>query len=135
MRKYEVVERWKAPLAIRRLCRARGVSPSGSWAWRRRAPSRRAVANAQLQRQIVSIHRASRATYGAPRIHAELAAQGMRGSRKRVARLMRVAGVAGGHRRRFHTTRRTAAHPSAPDLLQRSFVAAAPKQVWVAEMT
>jgi putative transposase len=135
MRKYEFVERWKAAFAIRRLCRALGVSPSGYWAWRRRAPSRRAVANAQLRQQIVSIHRASRATYGAPRIHAELGAQGVRCSRKRVARLMRVAGVAGCHRRRFHTTRRDSMRPSAPDLVQRAFSAAAPNQVWVADMT
>jgi putative transposase len=135
MRKYEFVEHWKASFAIRRLCRVLGVSPSGYWAWRRRTPSRRAAANAQLQRQIVAIHRVSRATYGAPRIHAELAAQGVRCSRKRVARLMRVAGVAGCHRRRFHTTRRDPARPSAPDLVQRAFVAAAPNQVWVADMT
>jgi putative transposase len=133
--KYEFVERWKAAFAIRRLCRALGVSPSGYWAWRRRAPSQRAVANAQLQRQIVSIHSASRTTYGAPRIHAELRAQGVRCSRKRVARLMRVAGVRGCHRRRFHTTRRDPARPSAPDLVERAFVAAAPDQVWVADMT
>jgi transposase InsO family protein len=106
MKRYEFVEQWKATFPIRRLCQALGVSPSGYWAWRRRAPSRRAVATAQLQRQIVSIYRVSRATYGAPRIHAELAAQGVRCSRKRVARLMRVAGIAGCHRRRFRTTRR-----------------------------
>jgi putative transposase len=133
--KYEFVERWKAAFAIRRLCRALGVSPSGYWAWRRRAPSRRAVANAQLRQQIVTIHRASRATYGAPRIHAELRAQGVHCSRKRVARLMRVAGVAGCHRRRFVTTRRNPQRPSAPDLVRRAFVAAAPNQVWVADMT
>ena len=83
----------------------------------------------------MTIHTASRATYGAPRIHAELRAQGERCSRKRVARLMRLAGVAGCHRRRFRTTRRDPARPSAPDLLQRAFVAAAPNQVWVADMT
>jgi putative transposase len=83
----------------------------------------------------VRIHAASRATYGAPRIHAELQAQGLRCGRKRVARLMRVAGVAGCHRRRFRTTRRDPAQPSAPDLLQRTFVANAPNQVWVADLT
>jgi putative transposase len=88
-----------------------------------------------LQERIVTIHTASRATYGAPRIHAELRAQGERCSRKRVARLMRLAGVAGCHRRRFRTTRRDPARPRAPDLLQRAFVAAAPNQVWVADLT
>ena len=135
MRKYEFVEQLKATFPIRRLCRALGVSPSGYWAWRRRAPSRRAAANAQLRQQIVTIHSASRATYGAPRIHAELQAQGVRCSRKRVARLMRLDGVAGCHRRRFHTTRRDPARPSAPDLVKRAFVAAAPDHLWVADIT
>jgi putative transposase len=135
MRKYEFVEQLKAAFPIRRLCRVLGVSPSGYWAWRRRAPSRRAAANVQLRQQIVTIHRASRATYGAPRIHAELQAQGVRCSRKPVARLMRLDGVAGCHRRRFHTTRRDPARPSAPDLVKRAFVAAAPDHLWVADIT
>jgi putative transposase len=70
-----------------------------------------------------------------PRIHAELRLQGERCSRKRVARLMRLAGVAGCHRRRFRTTRRDPARPSSPDLVQRTFAASAPNQVWVADLT
>jgi putative transposase len=135
MRKFECVERLKAHYPVHRLCRALGVSPSGYWAWRRRTPSRRALANAALQQRIVAIHSASRATYGAPRIHAELGAQGMRCSRKRVARLMRLAGVAGCHRRRFVTTQRDPKRPSAPDLVQRTFAASLPNQVWVADLT
>jgi putative transposase len=95
----------------------------------------RATTNATLHQRIVAIHTASRATYGAPRIHAELCANGLRCSRKRMARLMRLAEVASCHRRRFVTTRRDPQRPSAPDLLQRAFVAAAPNQVWVADIT
>jgi putative transposase len=135
MRKFEFVERLKAAYPVTRLCRALGVSPSGYWAWRRRTPSGRTLSNTVLQQRIVAIHAASRATYGAPRIHAELQAQGQRCSRKRVARLLRLAGVAGCHRRRFVTTRRDPKRPSAPDLLQRAFVASAPNQVWVADIT
>jgi putative transposase len=135
VRKFEFVERLKAAFPVTRLCHVLGVSPSGYWAWRRRVPSRRALANAALQQRIVAIHAASRATYGAPRIHAELRLQGERCSRKRVARLMHLAGVAGCHRRRFRTTRRDPARPGAPDLLQRAFVATAPHQVWVADLT
>jgi putative transposase len=135
MRKFAFVERLKAAYPVTRLCRALGVSPSGSFAWRRRTPSGRTLSNTVLQQRIVAIHAASRATYGAPRIHAELQAQGQRCSRKRVARLMRLAGVAGCHRRRFVTTRRDPKRPSAPDLLQRAFVASAPNQVWVADIT
>jgi putative transposase len=135
MRKFEFVEQLRASYPVTRLCRMLGVSPSGYWAWRRRGPSTRTLANTALQQRIVVIHAASRATYGAPRIHAELHAQGERCSRKRVARLMRLAGVAGCHRRRFRTTRRDPARPSAPDLVQRAFVAAAPNHVWVADIT
>jgi putative transposase len=98
-------------------------------------PSRRAGANAHLQEQLVTIHTTSRAAYGAPRIHAELRSQGIRCGRKRVARLMRLAGVAGCHRRRVVTTRRDAARPSAPDLVKRVFVAARPDALWVADLT
>jgi putative transposase len=68
-------------------------------------------------------------------MHAELRTPGVRCSRKRVARLMRLGGVAGGHRRRFVTTRRDPARPSAPDLLQRAFAASTPNQVWGADLT
>ena len=135
MRKYEFVERLKAAYPVTRLCRALGVSPSGYWAWRRRVPQGARSPTLHLQQRIVAIHAASRATYGAPRIHAELRPQGVRCSRKRVARLMRLAGVSGCHRRRFQTTRRDPARPSAPDLVQRAFSASAPNQVWVADLT
>jgi putative transposase len=90
-----------------------------------------------LSRQIVQIHQTSRGTYGAPRIQAELAACGTRCGRKRVARLMRLVGIAGCHRRRLHirTTRRDPAARPAPDLVQRAFVAAAPNTLWVSDIT
>jgi putative transposase len=135
VKKYEFVEQLKALHPTTRLCRVLGVSPSGYWAWKKRVSSARATANAQLQERIVAVHTASRATYGAPRIHAELRAQGVCCSRKRVARLMRLSGVAGCHRRRFVTTRRDPARQSAPDLVGRAFAAAAPNQVWAADIT
>jgi putative transposase len=137
MKGYEFVEQEKAHYPVRRMCRVLGVSPSGYWAWRRREPSARAHADAQLSAQIVQIHQSSRGTYGAPRIHAELATQGTRCGRKRVARLMRLVGIAGCHRRRtrIRTTRRDPAAPAAPDLVQRAFVAAAPNELWVSDIT
>jgi putative transposase len=137
VRGYEFVEQEKAVYPVRALCRVLGVSPSGYWAWRRREPSARRRADAQLTSHIVQIHQASRGIYGAPRIHAELAAQGTHCGRKRVARLMRLVGIAGCHRRRtrIRTTRRDpAAHP-APDLVQRAFVAATPNELWVSDIT
>ena len=136
MRKYRVRRAAEGHLSGHAACAVCSVSPRAATGRGGGArPHARADANAALQQRIVAIHAASRATYGAPRIHAELRAQGERCSRKRVARLMRLAGVAGCHRRRFRTTRRDPARPSAPDLVQRAFVATAPNQVWVADLT
>jgi len=130
------VEREKASHPIRALCRALGVSPSGYYAWRSRGPSTRAHADERLAAQVAAIHRASRGTYGAPRIQAELAAAGTPCGRKRVARLMRRAGLVGCHRRRaFKTTQRDPSAPAAPDLVQRAFAPAAPDRLWVADIT
>lgn len=119
------------------LCRVLGVSTSGFYAWRKRGPSTRARQDAELTRRIVRIHQASRGTYGAPRVHAELTlGQGIRCSKKRVARLMRQAGLQGVHRRRLRgCTRRDAARAPYPDLVQRVFAASAPNQLWVADLT
>jgi len=133
---YEFVEREKAHHAVRALCRVLGVSPSGYYAWRTREPSARVRADECLAAQVVTIHRASRGTYGAPRIHAELAAAGTGCGRKRVARLMRRAGLVGCHRRRaFKTTRRNPAAEPAPNLVARAFTASAPDRLWVADLT
>jgi putative transposase len=130
------VEREKAHHSIVMLCRVLRVSCSGYYAWRKREPSARAQADAVLTEQIRTIHQRSRQTYGAPRIHAELAAAEMRCGRKRVARLMRAAGIVGCHRRRqvVTTVREPRAAP-APDLLQRQFVAEAPNVRWTADIT
>jgi putative transposase len=118
------------------MCRVLEVSTSGYYAWRKRPASKRAQADAVLLRQIRTAHEVSRGTYGAPRIHAELAAAEIRVGRKRVARLMGVAGVVGVSRRRWitTTTRSNAARP-APDLVQRVFRADGPNRLWVADAT
>ncbi len=86
--------------------------------------------------RIREIHAASDKTYGAPRIHAELAAEGTPVGRNRVARLMREAGLAGVSRRKrpCTTQRREDARP-APDLVDRKFTAEAPDRLWVADIT
>jgi putative transposase len=122
--------------SVRAMCRALDVSPSGFYAARNRPPSTRAVADAQLSSQIRVIHDESRGTYGVPRVHAELAAGGVRIGRKRVARLMRLDSLEGVSRRRktFTTVRDGDARP-APDLVERDFTATAPDQLWVADIT
>ena len=133
---YQFIAVEKAHHRITRLCRLLGVSRSGYYAWCRRQPSRRTQADQALTAHIRTIHERSRATYGAPRIHAELRAQGVRCGRNRVARLMRQAGLMGCHRRRRRSlTRRATADVVAPDLVQRRFRADAPNRLWVADLT
>lgn len=133
---FEFVEREKATYAVTRLCRVLEVSTSGYYAWRRRQVSRRVQEDRRLSRQIITIHQTSHGTYGAPRIHAELAASGVPCGRKRVARLMRAAGIVGCHRRRrVVTTQRETRRAPAPDRVRRRFVATAPNQLWTADIT
>jgi putative transposase len=88
------------------------------------------------QQRIRTIHHESRQTYGAPRIHAELKEEGTAISRKRVARLMREAGLQGvSRRKRIVTTRRDRSARPAPDLVDRKFVADRPNALWVADIT
>ena len=133
---FRFVEREKADLPVTTMCRMLGVSPSGYWAWQGRPPSARSLADAELTGRIRQAHQLSRGTYGSPRVHAELAATGQPCGRKRVARLMRAAGIAGVHRRRYHaTTVRDAAAVPAPDLVKRDFHPAGPDRLWVADIT
>lgn len=133
---FEFVEREKVNHAITMLCRVLDVSSSGYYAWRKRSPSARATKDAQLTEQIITIHHESRATYGAPRIHAEPRAEGAGCGRRRVARLMRSANIVGCHRRRSTiTTVREPAAPMAPDRVDRQFVALAPNTLWSADIT
>jgi len=120
---------------VTKLCRAAEVSTSGFYAWSGREPSQRAKDDAELTRKIHVIHEESRATYGVPRVHAVLAADGVHVGKKRVARLMKQAGLEGvSRRKKYRSTRDKDARP-APDLVDRNFVATAPNQLWVADIT
>ena len=117
------------------MCRVLGVSSSGYYAWAKRAPSARATSDAALMERIGAVHAASHGTYSSPRVHAELVESGLSIGRKRVARLMKAAGLAGVSRRRFVTTTVRDGGRQAPDLVQRSFTAGAPNVLWVADIT
>ena len=122
---------------VRAFCRVLGVSASGYYAWLERPPSTRAQANVALTEAILGVHQASDGTYGMPRVHAELRQGGQMVSRKRVARLMRQAGVRGVSRRRSFTvtTERNDRQRPAPDLVNRHFQADEPNKLWVADIT
>jgi putative transposase len=127
----------QADFPVATMARLLGVSESGYHAWRQRKPSARAHADAALLQQVRTIYVSSRETYGAPRIHAALRARDQRHGRKRIARLMRAAGLVGASRRRggVVTTRRDKETRPAPDLVDRDFTAARPNQLWVADIT
>jgi putative transposase len=134
---YRLIEVEKAHHGVSLLCRVLGGSRAGYYAWAGRAARPRASQDAELLGVIRQVHVDSRGTYGAPRVHAELRqAHGIRVGRKRVARLMRSAGLVGCHRRgRRGLTRRDPAARPAPDLVNRDFTAPAPDRLWTADIT
>ena len=117
------------------MCELLGVSESGYWAWCTRPPSDRELADAWLIEQIRRIHAASGGRYGSPRVHAMLAREGIFVGRKRVERLMALAGLQGAHRRRRKgcTIRVPGVEPFA-DLVGRNFRPEAPNRVWAADI-
>jgi putative transposase len=125
----------QAAYPIATMCRLLGVSSSGYYAWAKREVSQRAQSDAMLLAEIRAAHAASRGTYGAPRIHAELAAKGIHVGRKRIARLMSQADLAGASRRKFVVTTARDGSPQAPDLVDRNFTADQPNRLWVADIT
>ena len=119
------------------MCDCLQISKSGFYDWHGRVPSKRAAANVTLLAQIEAAHLKSDATYGMPRIRAELADQGVVASRKRIATVMRLSHIRGVSRRRSYvvTTTRDKRQRPAPDLVKRQFVATDINQLWVADMT
>jgi putative transposase len=126
----------RAEYAVSMMCQLLGVSPSGYYAWVSRQPSARSLSDAALTVRIKKIHEESRATYGVPRVHFDLAVESVRVGRKRVARLMKVAGLRGISRRKWiRTTVRYPGASPAPDLVDRDFTAPGPDRLWVADIT
>lgn len=131
------------PYGVKRLCRVLQVNRASYYAWKASAAAReaRAAADAQLTAEIREIHQVSNRAYGAPRVTAEVGARreaAGRGpvNRKKVARLMREAGIQGRHqRRRKRTTVPDPKAPPAPDLVERDFTATAPNEKWVGDFT
>ncbi len=120
-------------LSVRVACRVLGVSESSSYAWRRRPRSARAVRDAWLTDRIRAVHAASRGTYGARRVHAELVlGQGITVGHQAVERLMRAAGIRGlSGRPRY---RKSAPHAAATDLVGRQFAREEADRLWVTDI-
>ncbi len=134
--RYACIAQHRAEYPIRLMCRVLAVSRAGFYAWLERAPSGRAQADARLHVAIRAIHAESRRSYGSPRIHRELRAQGQRHGRKRIARLMRVAGLRAKRSRRYRTTTRSeGTRPAAPNTLNRRFAVRELDRVWAGDVT
>ncbi len=134
--KYRFIEQYKQEFPIVVMCRVLDVSESGFYAWRKRPACQRQREDAQLREEIRQECSAHQGRYGSPRLHAEVRDRGRSIARKRVARLMREAGLcAKRKRRRVLTTRRDPSHPVAPNLLHREFTAKEPNRKWVTDIT
>ena len=134
--RYRFILAEKALYPVTLLCRTLAVSTSGFYDWCRREESRRQRDDAWLKLNIAAIHKRSRETYGSPRVQAELRSHGQHVSRKRVARLMREAGLEGRPRRKWtRTTDSAHSQPVAANLLDRQFSVTAPNRAWAADIT
>ncbi len=126
----------QAQYSIQMMSRTLGVSRSGFYAYHSRPPSARSLADEALSKRIAAIHKASKETYRAPHIHAELADEDIFVGRKRIERLMQAKGLRGVSRRKFVvTTERDPRVRSAADPVDRNFYADAPNVLWVADIT
>ena len=135
--RFRFIEDRRADYPVTIMCGVLGVSSAGYYAWRSRPESRRSAANRGLLSDIERVHRDNRGCYGSPRVHAELQAQGRGVSRGRIERLMRHHGIRAimARPRRVRTTDSRHDLPIAPNLLDRNFIAAAPNQIWLADIT
>jgi transposase InsO family protein len=134
--KYACIAQHRDEFTLTLMCRVLEVSASGFHRWRKRSPTARAIANESLMAHIRVAFDRSDATYGAPRIHRELRAQGHHASPNRVARLMRQHGLRAVRPSRWVVTTDSAhAEPVAPNRLARHFAVPELNQVWVSDIT
>lgn len=134
---YTCVKNCADEYPVSRVCEVLQVSESGYYAWLKRPPSQREQANQSLKTRIQAIWEQVKHSYGAPRIHAELQAQGLCVGKNRVARLMQILGIRGkgGQKRRPRTTRADASHPVAANVLNQQFDTNTPDAIWLTDIT
>ncbi len=134
--RYQAIRAHTGRVPVRRMCRLLAVAPSGYYAWVARPESRRTGENRRLVAEIRVIHAESRRTYGSPRVHATLQAQGRRVSPHRVARLMRAGGIRAKTVKQWRaTTDSRHAYPVVPNTLNRQFAVPALNCVWAGDIT
>lgn len=134
--KYRFIEEHRHEFTIVVMCHVLSVSESGFYAWRKRPTCRRKREDAHLTQEIQQVFETHHGRYGSPRIYRDLRDEGIRCSRKRVARLMRAKELsARSKRRKVITTKRDKMHPVAPNILNRDFHAEESDKKWVTDIT
>lgn len=134
--KFQIVAELAGRYPVKDLCQMMRVSRSGYYAWRERRPSRRQRENEQLLGQVKTAYADSRKTYGYRRVYAALLTKGIPCGKHRVRRLMQQHDLKAKRRRRYRATTESRHRlPVAPNLLDRAFVATAPNQKWVSDIT
>ena len=134
--KYQFMQQHETEFSLKRMSNVFKVSRSGYYRFITAKLSEREEENMRLLAKIKATHAESRKTYGSPRIHAELCSQGETCSRKRVARLMKKAGLQAKMKKRYKlTTRANPKATAAPNVLQQDFSAEMPNQRWVTDIT
>jgi transposase InsO family protein len=134
--RFQFIDDHQQAFPITLMCRVLEVSRSGYYDWRKREPSARKMADEVLLALIRLHHKKSRGYYGSPRIYQVLQKEGVRCGRKRVARLMREAGLRARQKRRYKVTTQSNHHlPVAPNLLDQTFTAERPDAIWLSDIT
>jgi putative transposase len=134
--RFQFMDDHRDAFPVRRMCNELDISPSGYYAWCKRPPSAREMANDELYDKIKAVYDDNHGVYGSPRIYRELKDKGIACSENRIARLMRLRGLQAKQTKRFRsTTKRNPTHPVAPNVLKRDFVAERPNQKWLSDIT
>lgn len=129
--KYAFIESHMVEYPITRLCATLKVSRRGFYKWRKRKVNKRQTQDNDLLSRITIVFNEYKGIYGAPRSHAQLRVEGIKCSRKRIARLMREHGLRAKAARKFKaTTNSKHNYPIHPNLLNQNFTVAAPNKVW-----
>jgi transposase InsO family protein len=134
--KYKFIRDQQNLMSVKHMCTVLQVSRSAYYSWQQATISTRETQNQELVKRIAEIHQQSHRTYGSPRIWHALRQQGIRCSRKRIARLMHIHGIRAKMVNRFKvTTHSRSTQVMAPDLVQRQFIVHQPNRVWTSDIT
>jgi len=134
--RYRCIARRRNQYPVAMMCQALKVSRSGYYAWQVRPESQKSQSDRALTGMIRRVHAESHGVYGSPKMTSELNRSGYDCGRRRVARLMRIAGLRGCPKRRFRvTTKSDPSHAVADNLLQQNFTARGPDQRWASDIT